>query len=311
MSNRVNKPYPVTLFVYKRSHSLKQVLNLIRHAGIAKVYIFADGPKNTSDKSQTTMVKQTIQTYQEKFPALKLITSYAAHNLGLRRSIIKGLDTVFAQEKASIILEDDCIPSPDFFRFTAEMLDKYENDPIVMSITGTSVAKDVKYSYYFSKYPHIWGWATWKRAWAIYDNSLASLITQTWRRRSHEIWHNPLMRWYWQTMLTLTRKGQIDTWDFQWSFAHFYNHGLAVVPSVNLITNTGFDNVATNTKTRSSVASLKTGKISWPLRHPPDVQENISMSKIIEKRNYRNLIAFVGMLRQLFYWNIKQYAHRH
>ena len=39
-----------------------------------------------------------------------------------------GFSWVFEKEEQAIILEDDCIPNLDFFRYCDEMLEKYKDD---------------------------------------------------------------------------------------------------------------------------------------------------------------------------------------
>ena len=114
------------------------------------------------------------------------------------------------------------------------------------------------------------------------------------------------MRAYWYIMLTMTKAGWLNTWDFQWSYSHFINHGLAIYPMVNLVTNIGFDADATNTKQHSTVASVKAGEMIWPLHHPKEVIENIALTNIVEKKFYMNIIAFFGMMRQYVKWSLNK-----
>jgi len=303
--------YPVIFFVFKRPATTREFLELMKDAGIKKIYIFADGPRNVIEKRETDKVKVNIDEFQSAHKDIELITSYSHKNIGLKRNIVDGLTKVFSNESAAIIIEDDCLPTLDFFRFTNDMLLKYQDDQMVMSVNGTSTGGDFEHSYDFSQYPQCWGWATWARSWQLYDANLSSFDSDSWTKLSHKRGFSPLLSWYWQTMLTMVKVGWINTWDFQWSFTHFLYHGLSIAPSVNLIKNIGFDGAATNTKTKTRVADIKTTLLSWPLNHPSKIMENQSVSRRAVKDFYLNPVAILGMLRQYIYWKWSIYAHRH
>lgn len=303
--------YPVAFFVFKRPKTTFDFLSRMREAGIKKIYVFADGSRNEVEKKLTDQVKNEITRFKNAHPDISLVTSFVPHNIGLRANIINGLNTVFKKELAAIIIEDDCVVSSDFFRFTKEMLDKYQDDARVMSVNGMSVGGDyVDYSYSFTKYPQCWGWATWKRAWGLYDTTMPRFNKHSWKVLANKLDLSITLRSYFELMFNLVKKGQINTWDFQWTFAHFVNHALAISPSVNLVTNIGFDSAATNTKTRTSVADLKVGSLPTLLKHPNKIVENLTISRTIEQKFYSNPVAILGLLRQYFYYRWGMYAHR-
>lgn len=295
------KTFPVVFFVFKRPLTTKSFLDIMVKAGIKKIYIFADGPRNEIDKKDTDLVKSTISEYALGNPNIKIVTHYSTQNIGLKQNIISGLNTVFKLEPAAIIMEDDCLPTLDFFRFTSEMLVKYQDVKKIMSVNGTSTGGDFNHSYDFTKYSQCWGWATWSRAWSLYDPELSEFTKESWNNLAKSLNLNFVLRWYWYTILSIVKTGWIRTWDYQWSYAHFINNGLAIAPSTNLISNIGFDSVATNTKTKTKVADMQTASLNWPLIHPKEIKENKSISKQIEKNFYSNPIAILGLIRQCIY----------
>lgn len=280
-------------------------------AGINKIYIFADGPRNEADRIDTELVRKEIVRFQTSHPEVTIIPKFSIVNLGLKQNIVAGLNSVFEHEEASIILEDDCLPTPDFFKFTSEMLTKYVDAKTVMSINGTSTGGKFEYSYDFSQYPQCWGWATWKRAWKLYDSKLSHFNRGEWDTLTARLHFTQLLKWYWGIMLSMVKDGWINTWDFQWSYAHFYSNGLSIAPSVNLITNIGFDSVATNTKTKSKVSGMATNLLKWPLTHPEQVLENITVTRKATYDFYLNPIAIGGLIRQYIYWKWHNYVNRH
>lgn len=294
--------YPVVLFLYKRPESTATILNLASQAGINKLYLFVDGAKNDADAKITSQVKKVVKDFAQAHQRIKLITHFSRTNQGLKKSIISGLNEVFKLEEAAIILEDDCIPNSDFFKFTQAMLVKYKNSPAVLSVAGTSIGKFSPASYDFSRFQLCWGWATWKRAWQKYEPNLVSLADFNLNYLS------PLSRLYWHSILLLVSKNLIDTWDYQWSFTHFINHGLSIIPATNLVTNIGFDNKVTNTKSKTSVAGMMVSDLSWPLNHPDKVIENIELSRAIDRKFYLHAIAFLGLVK-FYLYNLLGFIH--
>ena len=99
---------------------------------------------------------------------------YADANLGCKRRVSTGVSWVFEQAEEAILLEDDCLPHPSFFRYCEELLERYRDDDRVMHISGDNLrfGRRGEASYFFSRYPHVWGWASWRRAWRHYDPDL-------------------------------------------------------------------------------------------------------------------------------------------
>lgn len=303
--------FPVVYFVFKRPAFTTEFLNLFKSAGINKIYIYADGPRNSADKVVTDQVAAHIKSFIADNPDITVMPNFSDNNLGLKQNIIAGLTKVFATEAAAIVVEDDCLPTTDFLMFASQMLTQYKDDSRVMSVNGTSPGGQFGGSYDFTKYPQCWGWATWARAWKLYDPSLSQFSQSTWPQVSKSLGLSNLMGWYWYHMLTLVKSDWISTWDFQWSFAHFYHHGLAIAPSVNMIKNIGFDSVATNTKTKTSASSMAVSSLTFPLTHPSAVVDSLSVSHQIESSFYGNPVAILGMLRQYIYFTWNSYVHRH
>lgn len=304
--------YPVVIFAYKRVSSLKTILTKVATAGARKIYIFVDGPHTASDKRAVNTVTQLVQEFQTNHHELELITTFHAQNVGLKRNIIAGLDKVFEHEIAALILEDDCLPHPDFFRYADILLTRYQHTERIMGINGTTVAplKEGE-SYTFTRYPQVWGWATWARAWHVYDREARLLGDRRWPSLKRQLWPHSLLRWYWQHLAFLAQVGQIRTWDIQWSLTVFGCDGLMVSPAVNLIQNVGFDGQGMNTELKSPLASLPTRALSWPLHHPRHLRTNPMVDRLSERAFYLNWLAIGGMLRQYGYYLWRHYAPGH
>jgi len=196
---------------------------------------------------------------------------YQTSNLGCKRGVATAIDWFLAHEESGIILEDDCLPVPDFFPFCAELLEHYRDAPEVMMIGGHNPlgkwdGDDA--SYLFSRTAPIWGWATWRRAWDRYDPTM-----RRWRDSEARALVRARMR-FTEYRFTSQRfdkvyEGGLDSWGFAWAFAILLNEGLSVMPAKNLISNIGFDSEATHTKLAwSHEGAVPTYGYERPLRHP-------------------------------------------
>lgn len=267
---------PVALFVFNRPEHTARVIGAIRAAAPPLLLVVADGPRPgiPSDVTACREVRALIDRAGWSCPVL---TNYADANLGCRARVASGIDWVFDQVPEAIILEDDTLPDPTFFRFADELLERYREDDRVMSISGDNFQRGRQRgsaSYYFSRYSHIWGWATWRRAWGRYDRDMTrwpALRTEGWLA---SILSDRAEIAYWTNAFDRVARGEIDTWDYAWLFTCWVEGGLTVLPNQNLVTNIGFASGATHTSGDSPVASLPTEPMEFPLVHPEQVRAN-------------------------------------
>lgn len=262
---------PVAILIFNRPETTRRVFEEIRHVRPRQLLVVADGPRvNRPGEAEACAAARAIVA-EVDWPC-EVLTNYADANLGCKRRVSSGLDWVFSTVEEAIILEDDCVPHPSFFPYCAELLERYRDDERVMHISGSNFLfgqRQGEASYYFSRYAHVWGWASWRRAWRYYDVGIArwpsikaSLLGQ---------FEHPQERRFWAAALDKVYHGQIDTWDYQWSMACMERGGLAVQPNVNLVTNIGFGEDATHTTGVSHLADMPANMIELPLVHPPHI----------------------------------------
>lgn len=269
---------PIVFLIFNRPDTTEKVFAEIAKARPSKLFVVADGPRDNhpDDVRKCLAARETVERIDWK---CKLYTDYSERNLGCRSRVTSGLDWVFANVEEAIVLEDDCVPAPSFFRYCQELLDRYRSDTRVMQICGFNrmgLARDYPYSYYFSQYGPVWGWASWRRAWRHNDVRMEAWTTIK-RDRANHFFCIDRREAGWRTSLyNRVHDGEIDTWDYQWGFAKFINSGLSIIPKCNLIENIGFRDDATHTK------QSKTGRISpnvqdidFPLIHPPYMLRNL------------------------------------
>jgi len=258
---------PVAFFIFNRADCTARVWAQIRLAQPPVLLIVADGPRAENEQSICNATRTIVEHVDWPCDVRR---NYSPVNMGCRNRVASGLDWVFQEVEEAIILEDDCLPHLTFFRFCEELLDRYRNDHRVMHIGGNNFQKGRKRgdgSYYFSKYSHIWGWATWRRAWKCYDVNMTS-----WTKSGGEIvekWcRGKIEKHYWTVMFRGAAEGRLNTWDYAWLFACWKNMGLSIMPNVNLVSNIGFGVGSSNTVSlQSPLASLAVEAVTFPLIH--------------------------------------------
>ena len=266
----------VALIIFNRPEATKSVLAAIASAKPKKLYVIGDGPRHDRP-NDVALVKECRDLVSQINWPCEVITRYSGINLGCKTNVVKGLDWVFSKEEEVIILEDDCVPTSDFFRFCEEMLELYREDPRVGSICGSNIEEtsslDTDFSYWFSRFPEVWGWATWKRVWAQYEPDL-SRISKNERGLLVDV-HSASRpeRRYWNLRYDSVARAKVYTWDYQLTYLHWRKGFLAVIPSKNLVSNIGFGPDATHTiSSPSGRLQLGTSQLAWPLTVPLQIE---------------------------------------
>ncbi|MEG4943299.1 glycosyltransferase family 2 protein [Microcoleus sp. F4-D5] len=265
---------PVAFIIFKRPQETERVFAEIRKVKPQKLLVVADGPRadRPGEDQDCDRTRAIIDRVDWDCEVLK---NYADVNLGCRRRVSSGIDWVFDTVEEAIIIEDDCLPHPTFFRFAEELLDRYRDDRRIMSISGQNVQfgrKRTDYSYYFSRYNHCWSWASWRRAWQHYDLEMKLWPEIRDGNFLADVLGDPQAVKVWTKTFQLCYEGKIDTWDFQWAFASFIQNGMNILANVNLASNIGHGAGGTHTGDASSpYNNMPAEALTFPLKHPPFV----------------------------------------
>lgn len=293
----------VTFLIFNRPDPTQKVFEMIRAAKPPQLFVVADAPRpdRPGEAEKCAAVRAVIDQVDWKCEVIK---NYSEENLGCGRRISSGINWVFEQVESSIFLEDDCLPHPSFFNFCDELLERYKDDTRVMSIGGTNILdkwkSDVQ-SYHFSYYGSIWGWAAWRRSWKHYDYQMKTWALGEVRSAIHSVLVDREQiknrEKIFSEMALLGAKSQnLHTWDYQWLFSRLSQSGLSILPSVNLVSNIGFDKNATHTKNSiPGISNLETSSVSFPLEHPSCV----AVDRNYDRKHYEKVFRERSFLQRM------------
>ena len=282
---------PILFLVFNRPDTTQQVFEVIRKIKPAKLYVAADGPRlyKEGEKEKCEAVRKIVTQIDWD---CELTTLFRERNLGCGKAVSEAITWFFEHVEEGIILEDDCLPAESFFNYCTELLHKYRNDEKIMHIGGSNFQNGIKRGsgdYYFSSIPHIWGWATWKRAWDKYDFTLNGYYDNDCIEMLNNLYRKNHIINYWINIFNAMSKGMIDTWDYQWYYTLLENYGMSISPNINLVSNIGFGIDATHTiEKKKLVSDLPIFEIT-NLKHPV----KIIVSTIADDYTYKHIYGIV------------------
>jgi hypothetical protein len=280
---------PILFLIFNRPNLTKQVFERIRELQPAYLYIGADGPRK-GKPSDIENCRQAREITNQINWDCELKTLFRENNLGCKMAVSSAISWFFENVEEGIILEDDCLPEISFFHFCQKLLEYYRNDDRIMHICGSNYQDGIQrgdVGYYFSIYNHIWGWATWRRAWKSYDVEIKNYPDFINHDVLSNFFNKKQDKKFWINIFKKVYNGEIDTWDYQWTYAIWKNHGLSIIPNKNLVVNIGLGDDATHTKTKV-ISSQNLDKIDAEnIVHPIELIRDIEADDYTFQRNFR------------------------
>ncbi|MBW7840188.1 MAG: glycosyltransferase family 2 protein [Chitinophagaceae bacterium] len=271
---------PVLFIVFNRPDTTQKVFDAIRKAQPSKLFIAADGPRKNKEGEEERCRRVRTIVSEVDWPC-EVSTLYRDKNLGCGLAVSGALNWFFEHNEEGIILEDDCVPHPDFFTFCSEMLEYYRHNDKIISISGCNLGYrfNINKSYAYSRFMNMWGWATWRRATVKIDYRMEDWKQQknklftTYRLLRQNVFDGDI-NWYklWREKFDKVSADRNFTWDWQWSYYQLGHKLLSVVPAKNLVTNIGFHNEATHTLAENNPsANIPAVAMEFPLVHPDKI----------------------------------------
>ena len=269
---------PVLLVVFNRPDTALEVVRAIRQVKPRRVYIAADGPR-PQKAGEDELCEETRQTVLKEIDwDCQIFTLFRETNVGCALGVSGAITWFFENEDMGIILEDDCLPSRSFFYYCEELLKYYYHDERIMHISGSNSQLGNRRgdaTYYFSRYAEVWGWATWKRAWKLFDFEMKdynSLMASGFLRNNF----SPAVEARWKTNLDkVMSENPPSVWGYRWLYSTWKEGGLSITPNASLIKNIGFDERAVHTKSSDNIFSKTKLEEITEIVHPAVMLPNV------------------------------------
>jgi len=305
MNFRTDRPLspPVLVLGHSRPDTTARVIESLRAVRPERIYLAVDGPRPLVEgEAAKVRSVQEVMLGGIDWPC-EVETLFREENLGIKEGVADAITWFFDQEDEGIILEDDCVPNGSFFAYCRAMLDMYRDEPQVMHIGGYCYPDgvDPPSSYFFSRYPLVWGWAGWADRWRDFtlDGSrfepLLDELSSTFPDREQEE--------YWRSVIGKVLLGEIRSWDYFWAMSIWNRGGLAVQSTVPLVQNIGFTREATNTSRWKDYRGFgsRTTREMTSIQFPPTVEWDEELDRQVFEAMYRKPaipVRLFGALRQ-------------
>lgn len=294
---------PILFLIFNRPDTTQRVFEEIKNQKPKYLFVAADGPRvDVEEDIEKCKITRNIVIENIDWDCeVKML--FRDNNLGCGHAPAEAISWFFENVEQGIILEDDCLPHPSFFNFCEVLLERYKENEKIFGIGGFNLQDGIQRgeaSYFFSHYSHIWGWASWRRAWKYYDHNLGELDNFKKSGKIKNIDSRNSFNEYWMPKFENVLKGDSShIWDYQWLFAIWNRGGLVAVPNVNLISNIGFGDGATHTIGFSPYANSATKDIE-ELIYPKKIQVDKKADRYItdtifnigKKRNIKFRIPY-------------------
>lgn len=292
---------PILLITFNRPDHVRQVLMEIRKQQPTQLFVCQDGARegNLLDAERIQEVRNVINELVD-WPC-ELHTLYQEKNLGCGPGPAAGISWFFEHVESGIILEDDCLPHPDFFAYCEDMLTRYKDDKHVQFINATLYHDRWKCdaSYGFSRYMVTGAWAAWRETWQGFDLDMHDWNAWQFRKQVKRLTNSTTEAnwWYWKLKEIQADTSKKSYWDYQMQMHLFKNEAITIHPQKNLISNIGFDAEATHTQSNDGRGDREVYGV-LPLVHPTIVEVNHVMDvdcfgKTRPQTAYKNVIQFM------------------
>lgn len=236
----------VLIVGYQRPDSIEQIMRECVAAGIRRIYVSIDAPKNglTDAVERNQEIRDICSEFKANFDLIS--ERFLDANIGCSANLLSSCDWVFENEEFVAVLEDDCIPSEAFFQFISQSLPLINLDPETLLVCGTQFVPQeiVGQAPFKSKYSLTWGWATTSDKWKLIRSEIFSSIQSNFSMKPFSMDFEEI---YWLEGARRAAQGYVDVWDTVLVNFLVSKKFFALLPNQNLVTNVGNDGVATHT----------------------------------------------------------------
>jgi hypothetical protein len=248
-----NVNVPIAVIIYNRPDHTAWMLGSLQEIRPKNLYVISDGPKDASDAEKVRETRELLTSLPWNCTVHK---NYADRNLGCQERVNSGLDWLFDRVDRAIVIEDDIVPQPCFYRNTAHLLERFAADDSLKMVAGRNHLVSfppTDLDYFVSHRASIWGWGTWADRWQAFRKEFPAWSFDDLQTRMHQHYgdsENTRLPLY---LFKHQIAQKLDDWGTPWSQWILARKGLCLVPVQNLVQNIGFSTEATHTRNENDI----------------------------------------------------------
>lgn len=283
---------PVRVNIWIRPECQRAQFEVLRQARPSILFLQSDGGRNPAEWEA---IRRNREVFDKEIDwDCTVYRFYEEQNLGLYSMNAKVRKFIWETVDRCVFLEDDYVPAVSFFRYCAELLERYRDDERIECICGMNhlgKCEEVTADYFFSRQGSIWGVATWKSRDLSRDREFTygsdPYVMKLLRQRTR---HNPT---FWKRLEAYPKQthyeGHVAGNEFYYEFAMYGQNRLQIIPKTNQIKNMGctanaahVDSLELMPKGLRRAFNIETYEMEFPMKHPQFVIPDVEYEK---KRN--------------------------
>lgn len=263
--------FATILFLYNRPDHAEQVIEALRRDRIGNLIVHCDAPGRPEHAEGVRRTRALLERIDWTIPEVILRET----NAGLAKSVVETLNHAFERHERAVVLEDDCVPTPHFFRYMADCFATYQDDSRIYGISGYTIPIPEEilatHPYDAYKFPRMstWGWGTWRDRWMRDNRDLVGLLKKC-EKTGIDISQGgtDVVDYLGEYV-----EGRLkDVWSLPWLVNVYLRNGLYVYPTRTLIRNIGLDgsgsHLETGERKNGRIADARISRL--PPAHLPD-----------------------------------------
>lgn len=272
------KQFGCLIVGFRRTSELTQVMLKVRDERFDKVFISVDGATgmNATVRSENRAARQSAEGFVSQ-NGLDWDLLFPDTRLGIIRNFTSSIDKAFESVDYLCILEDDCVPSSGLLEYFRSLVEIQVSNKVLMFTFFRPDLPEIREGYFLTHNPLMWGWAVSKENWVAIKNGVLEESKIRGFARNFSL---PFQSFYFSGY-SRALSGDSDALDALIAYFLIVNDRLVLGPPVNLVSNIGYGETATNTKDMSAYMNSLT--TDWV--NTENVKPNVKHTRFSILRN--------------------------
>ena len=235
---------PVLFITFARPEYARKAFNQIKKSKPKNLYFYSNAARK--DNPDEMRKNAEIRSYIDEIEwDCNLRTFFRNKYVDMVESHEGAYGWVFKNEDRLIEIDEDCVASVAFFDYCEKLLEKYQSEKRVWMISGDNFTPEFYHgenSYFYSRYGHTYGWATWKDRWLNFERQIDDwneakslpLFLNYYTHKKEAKFHLHRFSSYFKYSYP-----NHPIWDYLLFYKIIKSNGVCIVPKFNLVRNIG------------------------------------------------------------------------